>query len=237
MEQEQFKHYAGVVEALLFVSEKPVSMENLKAVLSELSVAEIKELVDKLRLEYEERERGISILEIAEGYQMLSNSRYAESVRRFFKTTHKERLSRPALETLAIVAYKQPVSRGDIEVIRNVNSDGVVIHLLEKGLIKIVGRKDVPGKPYLYGTTKEFLEYFGLKSLTHLPKLEDFPKLMPVAQEGIPANQESGNEPAANAIDAAAPQENPAEKTESSISNATPQEEVQDESSSAAQKD
>jgi segregation and condensation protein B len=84
------------------------------------------------------------------------------------------------LESLAIVAYKQPVTRGDIEVIRGVNSDGVVGHLLERELIKIVGRKDVPGKPYLYGTTKQFLEYFGLKSLNSLPKLEEFSTLEPV---------------------------------------------------------
>jgi len=128
-------------------------------------------------------------------------------VRDFYKTKHKEKLSKPALETLAIVAYKQPVSRAEIELIRGVNSDGVVVHLIEKELIKIVGRKDIPGRPFLYGTTKQFLEYFGLKSLDDLPKLEEFPDLQPsevvegeenfeeatsLPEETQPANEQDG---------------------------------------------
>jgi segregation and condensation protein B len=110
---------------------------------------------------------------------MLSNPAYASYLRNFYKTKHKEKLSKPALESMAIIAYKQPVTRSDIELIRGVNSDGVVTNLLEKELIKVVGRKDIPGRPYVYGTTKQFLEYFGLKSLDDLPVLEEFPTLQP----------------------------------------------------------
>ena len=108
---------------------------------------------------------------------MLSNSQAAPYIREFYKTKTKEKLSRPALESLAIIAYKQPVGRAEVEVIRGVNSDGTIAHLLNKGLIKITGRKEVPGRPFLYGTTKEFLEYFGLRSLEDLPKIEEFNQL------------------------------------------------------------
>jgi segregation and condensation protein B len=133
---------------------------------------------------------------------MLSNPEYANAVRTFYRTQKKEKLSKPALESLAIVAYKQPVTRLDIELIRGVNSDGVVTHLLEKNLIKIAGRKDVPGKPFLYGTTKEFLEYFGLKSLSDMPKLEEFVSLEENSAEKIKAFQgvsDEFKEQAANA--------------------------------------
>ena len=176
---EQISHIKSVIETLLFVSDKPVILEDIKKVLQTVSAAEIKNVMTILIDEYAQRNGGMAILEIAGGYQMLTNSVYASYVRSFYKTKHKEKLSKPALEALAIVAYKQPVSRGDIELIRGVNSDGVVVHLLEKELIKAVGRRDVPGKPFLYGTTKQFLEYFGLKSLENLPKLEEFPKLQP----------------------------------------------------------
>lgn len=175
----------GIIEVLLFISEKPVMLEQIKDVLGEISTRDIRDIILELQKEYEERKSGMIIVEIAGGYQMLSNPEYASAIRKFYKTRHKEKLSRPALETLAIIAYKQPVSRSDIELIRGVNSDGVTAHLFNKGLIKIAGRKDIPGRPYLYGTTKEFLEYFGLKSLEDLPKLEDFTSLQPAAdQEG-----------------------------------------------------
>lgn len=176
-------HIKGVVEALLFVSEKPVMLEQIKEVLEGVETTMIREVINDLKKEYEERQSGMIIVEIAGGFQMLSSSQYAMAIRKFYKTRHKEKLSKPSLETLAIIAYKQPVTRMDIELIRGVNSDGVTEHLLIKGLIKIIGRKDVPGKPYLYGTTKQFLEYFGLKSLADLPKLEDFSSLQPMGEE------------------------------------------------------
>ena len=180
---EQDRHVKGVIEALLFVNEKPVTLEQIKRVLETLNVGEIKQNIQGLSAEYEQRQSGMKIVEIAGGYQMLSNPGYVSYIHDFYKTRHKEKLSKPALETLAIIAYKQPVTRTEVELIRGVNSDGVIAHLLTKELVKPVGRKDVPGRPFLYGTTRQFLEYFGLKSLEDLPALEEFPNLMAPVQE------------------------------------------------------
>jgi len=169
----QISHVRGVIEALLFVNEKPVTLEQIKGVLETVTVGDIRTILEQIKAEYETRNNGMNIIEIAGGYQMMTNQIYAEYVRKFYKTKHKEKLSKPALETLAIIAYKQPVTRQDIEMIRGVNSDGVVTHLVNKELIKIVGRKDVPGRPFLHGTTKQFLDYFGLKSLEDLPQLKE----------------------------------------------------------------
>ncbi|MBF0571070.1 MAG: SMC-Scp complex subunit ScpB [Candidatus Omnitrophica bacterium] len=174
---EQIQNYKSAIEALLFVSEKPVLLEQLKEVFRELKPSQIQDLIKQLQEEYVSREAGMVIVEIAGGFQMLSNSHAAVYIREFYKTKTKEKLSRPALESLAIIAYKQPVGRAEVEIIRGVNSDGTIAHLLNKGLIRITGRKEVPGRPFLYGTTKEFLEYFGLKSLEDLPKIEEFNQL------------------------------------------------------------
>ena len=174
---EQIRNYKSAIEAILFVSEKPVVLDQLKEVFPELKPSQVHDLIKELQEEYVNREAGMVVLEIAGGFQMLSNSHAAVHIREFYKTKTKEKLSRPALESLAIIAYKQPVGRAEVEVIRGVNSDGTIAHLLNKGLIKITGRKEVPGRPFLYGTTKEFLEYFGLKSLEDLPKIEEFNQL------------------------------------------------------------
>ena len=182
---EQLQNYKSGIEAILFVSEKPVTLDQLKEVFPELKPSQIHDLIKQLQEEYVNREAGMVVVEIAGGFQMLSNSHAAAYIREFYKTKTKEKLSKPALESLAIIAYKQPVGRAEVEVIRGVNSDGTIAHLLNKGLIKITGRKEVPGRPFLYGTTKEFLEYFGLKSLEDLPKIEEFTQLgvdMPKAE-------------------------------------------------------
>ncbi len=183
MSVDQIEHVKGVLEALLFVNEKPISLEQIRKALPTVSSNEVKKLIFILADEYASRKCGMTIVEIAGGYQMLSNPLYASYVRNFYQTKHKEKLSKPALETLAIIAYKQPVSRADIEQIRGVNTDGVFVHLLNKELIKVVGRKEVPGRPFIYGTTKEFLEYFGLKSLESLPKLEELVALQEAAEK------------------------------------------------------
>ncbi len=183
METSSLEHIEGTIESILFVSDKPVTLDEFKDVLETVNSADIQEAITNLQKDYTQKNRGMMIAEIAGGYQMLSSSHYALAIRRFYKTTHKEKLSKPSLETLAIIAYKQPVARMDIELIRGVNSDGVVSHLLLKGLIKIVGRKEVPGRPFIYGTTQQFLEYFGLKSLEDLPKLEEFPQLQEIPSE------------------------------------------------------
>lgn len=182
---EQIFNIRGIIEALLFVSEKPVTLDQFKDALGTISALDIKKALQELKEEYDQKKSGMILMEIAGGYQMLSNSHYAAYIRTFYKTKHKEKLSKPALEVLAIVAYKQPVTRLDAELIRGVNSDGIISNLFEKELIKVVGRKDVPGKPYLYGTTKQFLEYFGLRSLEDLPKLEEFPFLQPVSEMAV----------------------------------------------------
>ncbi|MBF0512204.1 MAG: SMC-Scp complex subunit ScpB [Candidatus Omnitrophica bacterium] len=174
---EQIQNYKSAVEALLFVSEKPVVLDQFKEVFPELKPSQIHDLIRQLQDEYVNREAGMVVVEIAGGFQMLSNSHAAGYIREFYKTKTKEKLSRPALESLAIIVYKQPVGRAEVEIIRGVNSDGTIAHLLNKGLIKITGRKEVPGRPFLYGTTKEFLDYFGLKSLEDLPKIEEFNQL------------------------------------------------------------
>ncbi len=183
MDMSANNYVKGVVEAILFTSEKPVMLEQIKEIVEGVDTTDIREIINFLQKDYQDNKKGMVIVEIAGGYQMLTNSEYALYVKKFYHSRHKEKLSKPALETLAIIAYKQPVSRLDIELIRGVNSDGVVVHLLSKELIKIAGRKDVPGRPFLYGTTKQFLEYFGLKSLEDLPKLEDFSSLQQNVQE------------------------------------------------------
>ncbi len=162
----------SAIEALLFLSGEVITASTLKDVV-ELPESEIKRLMEELMAEYSERNTGLLIVEIANGYQMVTNPDYAEWVRKFRSTHISSRLSLPALETLAIIAYKQPIIRAEIEQIRGVNSDSAIRTLYEKRLIKIMGRKEAPGRPFFYGTTREFLQYFGLKDLTELPTLKD----------------------------------------------------------------
>jgi segregation and condensation protein B len=163
----------SVFEAILFLSGELITISTLKDV-TELPESEIKRLMGELIQEYKKRNMGLLIVEIANGYQMVTNPEYAEWVKKFRSSHMSSRLSMPALETLAIIAYRQPIIRAEIEQIRGVNSDSAIKTLLEKRLIKIMGRKEVPGRPFLYGTTREFLQYFGLKDLTELPTLKEF---------------------------------------------------------------
>ncbi len=163
-----------VIEALLFSSEKPLMLEQLKDALDNLATDEIRKTIEELKEEYEKNNRGIRIVEIAGGFQMITPSAFAPFLRKLYKGRRAEKLSTPALETLAIIAYKQPVTRLEIESIRNVNVDGMIKTFVEKGLVRIAGRKKAPGQPRVYGTTRQFLEHFGLKSLDELPKIEGF---------------------------------------------------------------
>lgn len=164
----------SVIEALLFVSERPLALETIRNVLDNLDTSEIRKLLEEIAAEYEKDNRGIRVIEIAGGFQMISAPGFAPFLKKLYKDRLTERLSKPALETLAIVAYKQPLTKLEIESLRNVNVDGVVSNLLDKNLIRITGRKKAPGRPKVYGTTLQFLEYFGLKSLEELPKIENF---------------------------------------------------------------
>lgn len=163
-----------IIEALLFACDRPLILTEITEVLGELSQEEVKNLILELKNEYESAGRAFQISEIAQGFQLTTDPSYATWLKKLYKIHHKERLTMPSLETLAIVAYKQPITRTEIELIRGVNVDGVINTLLERNLIKIVGRKEVPGRPFVYGTTREFLEFFGLRSLEDLPKLEEF---------------------------------------------------------------
>ncbi|MFH1092695.1 MAG: SMC-Scp complex subunit ScpB [Candidatus Omnitrophota bacterium] len=163
-----------IIEALMFVSEKPLNFKQILEICSETELSEVKDAMNQLQEHYNLHERGIHIREVAGGYQFSSNPDCADYLKKLYKTRRVFRLSAPALETLAIIAYKQPITRSEIEFIRGVNVDGVVKNLEDRDLVKIKGRKEVPGKPLLYGTTDTFLHYFGLKSLQGLPSLEEF---------------------------------------------------------------
>lgn len=162
----------SVLEMFLFLSGEPLTVKEIKSSTG-FSDTEITDLMDELIAEYNERQGGVMIGRIAGGYQMHTNPSYADFAVKFRGSAKPQKLSMPALETLAIIAYRQPLTKVEVEEIRGVNSDGVVKTLLDRRLIKIVGRKEAPGKPLLYGTTREFLEYFGLKDLTELPTLKD----------------------------------------------------------------
>ena len=167
----------SVIEALLFASEKPVELNQIRKALDNLDPEEIRRLIGELKSEYECSGRGMRIVEIAGGYQMITFPGFATFLRKMYKDRQADKLSRPALETLAIIAYKQPLTRSEIESLRNVNVDGVMKSLTDKFLVRITGRKKVAGRPFVYGTTRQFLEHFGLKSLDELPKMENFTAL------------------------------------------------------------
>ncbi len=167
----------AVIEALLFSSDKPLTIEQIKNVLDNLQAQEIRAILGEMNQEYESYNRGMRIFEIAGGFQMVTAHTLAPFLKKLYKQRNVEKLSKPALETLAIIAYKQPLTRLDIEALRNVNIDGVMKGLLDKDLIRVSGRKKTPGRPKVYGTTRQFLEYFGLKSLEELPKIGNFSTL------------------------------------------------------------
>ena len=170
MDGEQLK---AILESLLLAADGPVSADRLRSVVSEeMPRKEVTDALRDLQQEYERAGRGLRLVEVANGFQLRTPREHAEFVRRL-TAVRPARMSRANLETLAIIAYRQPVTRAEIEEIRGVNVDGVVSTLLERRMIRIVARKDVPGKPFLYGTTREFLEAFNLKDLKSLPTLQE----------------------------------------------------------------
>jgi len=170
MDEETLKN---VIEALLFAADEPLTTRRLAAILKDVDGHEVRRIVTALADDYKAANRGVQIEEIAGGFRLLSNIDYAQYVEQLHKSERHVRLSQAALETLAIVAYKQPIHRADIEAIRGVAADAVLRGLQERGLVRIVGRADVLGRPFLYGTTKRFLETFGLKSIDELPNSEE----------------------------------------------------------------
>jgi len=167
----------ALVEALIFVSPLPLNVKKIVEVVGEsFSQKDIQETISRLQGEYDSPERGLYLQEVAEGFQFRTKPRYGEWIKKLKKIT-PTRLSRATLETLAIIAYKQPATKGDIELLRGVEVEGIIKTLLEKNLIRILGRKEVPGRPILYGTTRRFLELFELKDLSSLPSLEEIKSL------------------------------------------------------------
>ena len=162
------------IEALLFASEKPLSIQEIKSAFDDMNVQDVQESLKNLKEDYETQERGFQLSEIADGFQIVTHPRFASYLKKFYQDREKKKLSQGALETLSVIAYRQPVTRADIEFIRGVNVDGAIKSLTEKDLIRMVGRKEVPGRPILYGTTKNFLERFGLSSIKGLPPLTEF---------------------------------------------------------------
>ncbi len=166
-----------ILEALLFVSPEPVPVTRLCEVLEGVERARVTTCLDELRDEYRRADHGVALVEVAGGYQLTTVPEAAPWVRKLSAAKAPPRLSKPALETLAIVAYKQPLTRPEIESLRGVDVAGVVKTLMDRRLVKIVGRKDVPGRPMMFGTTREFLHAFGLKDLSDLPTLRDFAEI------------------------------------------------------------
>jgi len=163
----------SAIESILFISDKPVTLSHLKGVFEDISEGRIESVIKELQGEYEAFNRGFRIQFVAGGYRMSSDPDNFKYIKRFLSEKRKVSLSLPALECLALIAYKQPITIPDINNVRNIDSGAVVKNLLSKGLIKIVGRKDAPGRPFLYGTTKEFLVHFGIEDLQALPPMEE----------------------------------------------------------------
>ena len=167
-----------IIEALLFASSKPLRIAEIRKMIQGAAPKEIESLIAELREEYRREARSFELIEIADGYQIVTRKEYAQWLARLELEKKIRQASRSALETLAILAYKQPVTRAEIEELRGVDVSGVLSTLLEKNFIKIVGRKEVPGRPFLYGTTEKFLEHFGLKSITGLPPIGEIKHLI-----------------------------------------------------------
>jgi segregation and condensation protein B len=187
-----------VVEALLFASDAPLEAERIRDVLDLENAGAARALVDELRARYEDANRALTIQEVGGGYRMVTRPELAPWLVRLARARTRVRLSRAALEALAIVGYKQPVSRPEVDAIRGVNSEGVLESLMERRLVRIAGRKEAPGRPFLYETTREFLIAFGLRDLNDLPKVEGeliIPEVATENAEHAEAEAEQGPRP------------------------------------------
>ncbi|HEY5648627.1 MAG TPA: SMC-Scp complex subunit ScpB [Nitrospiria bacterium] len=167
----------AILESLLFVSGEPISVERLTEALDGVKPMRVRDALDALAENYNASGRGLQIVEVAGGYQIATRPECAPWIRALEKVRAATRLSKSALETLAIAAYKQPVTRGEIELVRGVDSAGVLKTLMDRRILKIVGRREGVGRPILYGTTQEFLKFFGLKDLSELPNLKDLKEI------------------------------------------------------------
>ena len=175
---ENQNNYHQIIEALLFASDSALSSDKIQAVLKDITTDEIEKVINSLNEKYQMGRHGFAIKKIAGGYQMYTLPDFAPWIRALFSHNRREKLSQQSLEVLAIVAYKQPIVKSDIDRLRGVNSEGPIFTLLDRKLITIVGRKPSPGRPLLYGTTQEFLTHFGLKDMDDLPRIEELEVLL-----------------------------------------------------------
>ncbi|HAF07154.1 MAG: Segregation and condensation protein B [candidate division TA06 bacterium 32_111] len=170
------------VEAILFSSSEPIGKDELAKALG-IEKTLLMQVIEYLREKYSSSDSGIMIIEVASGYQLVTKPQFSEVLEQFFGNRKAPRLSTPALETLAIIAYKQPITKQEVEEIRGVNCDGVFKTLLDRELIMKRGNADLPGKPSLYHTTKKFLSYFKISSLKELPAIDDITTEKPSQEE------------------------------------------------------
>jgi segregation and condensation protein B len=167
-----------VIEALLFASAKPLTAGEIRRVMKFLTPKEIEGMVAELKEEYTRDNRSFEIVEIAGGFEIATKKEFAPWIFKIELQKKAKQVTQSALETLSILAYKQPITKAEIEDLRGVDAGGVIATLTERGLIKIVGKKEVPGRPFLYGTTEKFLEHFGLKALSELPNIDEIKNLV-----------------------------------------------------------
>jgi segregation and condensation protein B len=172
-----------IIESLLFVADEPLPVDRIKKILIQVETREIREAMAELTAEYEARGGGFYLDEVAGGYQIRTRPRYTDWIKKLIQPKPL-RLSKPALETLVIIAYKQPIIRSDIEHLRGVDCGGVIRALLERKLIRVLGRKEIAGRPLIYATTKRFLEIFDLKNLRDLPTPKEIEELAAATNEG-----------------------------------------------------
>ncbi len=163
-----------MIEALIFASDKPLAARQIKDIIGDVDTRAIRKFVEQLNREYDTSNRSFDITEVAGGFQFVTNPVYGKWLKKLYNIKQSNYLTGASLETIAIIAYRQPVAKSDIEFIRGVSVDGVLSSLQQKGFIRIVGRKEAAGRPFLYGTTLLFLQYFGLNSIEQLPVLPEF---------------------------------------------------------------
>jgi len=180
----------AILETLLFVSHGPVTVDRLAAALEGATKTEVKQALRRLQEDYDAAGRGLQLVEVAGGFQLVTRPEYAPWIKRLEKSKPAPKLSRSALESLAVIAYRQPIVRAEIEKVRGVETSSVLKTLLERKLVRIVGRKDEPGRPILYGTTKYFLQHFGLRDLAELPPLREFKELGEAEQALLPVGED-----------------------------------------------
>jgi segregation and condensation protein B len=197
-----------VIEALLFSAQKPLSTREITTAIksaeggespnefARVREAEVAAALEQLKIEYVKQQCAFQLIEKAEGWQLATDPKYAPWVRQLFPASKPARLSAPALETLAIIAYRQPITRADVEAVRGVNIDGVLQTLMERGLVKIAGRAEIPGRPLLYETTQFFLDHFGLRNLDELPNVQELRRRdLPSARSVISTHRDDGGPP------------------------------------------